>query len=245
MSHHRSFLCGLLVLVNGWATAQNEYSITNGSIHSCAGVLYDSGGPGGPGYVVVQPAHPLRARCLPSGPGLLNTTAPKHVLIAALGIVLLALVGFRPICPGRSARDGLGEGVLSLVFVGVYIVAIRIMHRQYADEDRTEEAQDNASQHGELRRPLPLVRAMRWWSSQQPSFCPASPKGSWRPRGSGLLRGHPVAGHQHLVAGDRRSVAALRLGAVDMAVSSLLGSNLFNIVNPRDGSDMVHHEASC
>lgn len=50
MSHHRSFLCGLLVLVNGWATAQNEYSITNGSIHSCAGVLYDSGGPGGPGY---------------------------------------------------------------------------------------------------------------------------------------------------------------------------------------------------
>ena len=175
------------------------------------------------------------------GPGLLNTTAPKHVLIAALGIVLLALVGFGLYLPRQMPVMG-WVGVLSLVFVGVYIVAMRIMHRQYADESGTEEAQDNASKPGELRRLFLWYGLHALVVITAALFLPGFAEGIMAATGlKASFVGTLLLATSTSLPEIAVSVAALRLGAVDMAVSSLLGSNLFNIVILAI-DDMVYRE---
>lgn len=164
------------------------------------------------------------------GPGLLHSIAPKHVLLAALSIVLLALVGFGLYLPRNMPVTG-WVGGLSLLFVGVYIAAIRMMHRQYAGALGTDEEEPAEPERGELRKLILGFATHALVVITAALFLPGFAEGIMAATGlKASFVGTLLLATTTSLPEVAVSVAALRLGAVDMAVSSLLGSNLFNIV---------------
>jgi cation:H+ antiporter len=166
------------------------------------------------------------------GPGLLSSLAPSHVLTASLGIVLLSLVGFGLYLPDQYVVMG-WVGVTSIAFILIYLLAIRLMHRQMQGQESPKQVE--AERDGATRTALRSV--IGWYAAHALVVITAA---LFLPHFADLLVQHSgmkasFVGTLLLAMGTSLpevavSVAALRLGAVDMAVSNLLGSNLFNIL---------------
>ncbi|MBK9273380.1 MAG: sodium:calcium antiporter [Flavobacteriales bacterium] len=162
------------------------------------------------------------------GPGLLRMVEPKHVLSAALCIVLLSLVGFGLFLPDQYVVMG-WVGALSLVFVGVYLVAMRMVYwhlGQAAGQDGTEAPGRTG-----------LGRVLGWYAVHAAVviaaalFLPGFAETITEETGmKASFVGTLLLALSTSLPEVAVSVAALRIGALDMAVSNLLGSNLFNIV---------------
>lgn len=162
------------------------------------------------------------------GPGLLSAVAPKQVLSAALGIVLLALVGFGLFLPDQYVVMG-WVGGLSLVFVMVYLVAMRLVYRHMGQEA-------SPADHAEADR-SGLRRVVLWYIVHAAVvitaalFLPGFAETITEETGlKASFVGTLLLATSTSLPEVAVSVAALRIGALDMAVSNLLGSNLFNIV---------------
>jgi len=162
------------------------------------------------------------------GPGLLSTVAPKQVLSAALGIVLLALVGFGLFLPDQYVVMG-WVGALSLLFVGVYLVSMRMVYRHLGEQPPQERVE--APGRSDLRR------VVRWYIVHAAVvitaalFLPGFAETITEETGlKASFVGTLLLATSTSLPEVAVSLAALRIGAVDMAVSNLLGSNLFNIV---------------
>lgn len=164
------------------------------------------------------------------GPGLLSATSPEQVLSTSFGIVLFALVGLGLFLPDQYRVAG-WVGVLSLVFLAVYLVAMRVVYRHVRrlpsplplDE---VEAADRSTLRPVLTRyamhaAVVIVAAL---------FLPGFAEGIVEETGlKASFVGTLLLATSTSLPEGAVSIAALRLGAVDMAVSNLLGSNLFNI----------------
>ncbi|HRH68151.1 MAG TPA: hypothetical protein PLB89_01460 [Flavobacteriales bacterium] len=162
------------------------------------------------------------------GPGLLRAVEPKQVLSAALGIVLLALVGFGLFLPDPYTVMG-WVGILSIVFVGVYLVAMRMMYKHLGHGPAPDHA-DAPDRSG-------LKRVVLWYAVHAAVvitaalFLPGFAETITEETGlKASFVGTLLLATSTSLPEVAVSVAALRIGAVDMAVSNLLGSNLFNIV---------------
>lgn len=161
------------------------------------------------------------------GPGLLRTVGPKQVLSATLGIVLLALVGFGLFLPEQYVVMG-WVGGLSLVFVVVYVVAMRLVYEHLGQAPvADEEARDRSG----------LRRVLLWYAVHAAVvitaalFLPGFAETITEETGlKASFVGTLLLATSTSLPEVAVSVAALRIGALDMAVSNLLGSNLFNIV---------------
>jgi len=163
---------------------------------------------------------------------VLGQAAPSHVLAASLGIILLALVGMGIYLPGSFMLGG-WIGAFSIVFIAVYLLAIRILHsrEQVGTVDPATTPTDPASDGKPTMR-----QTLKWYAIHAlvvigaalalPHFAEEIAIAS------GL--GATFIGTLLLAASTSLpevavSVSALRMGSLDMAVGNLLGSNLFNI----------------
>jgi cation:H+ antiporter len=166
------------------------------------------------------------------GPALLASLSPSHVLTAVLGIVLLSLAGLGLYLPDQYVVAG-WLGLISLGFVLLYLVSMKLIHQQMRTAER-------AAGHSPQRNPADpkaLRKALGGYAVHAVVVIGAA---LFLPRFADLLVHHTglqasFVGTLLLAASTSLpeiavSVAALRLGSVDMAVSNLLGSNLFNIL---------------
>ncbi|MBK8949175.1 MAG: sodium:calcium antiporter [Flavobacteriales bacterium] len=162
------------------------------------------------------------------GPGLLHSVEPKQVLSAALGIVLLALVGFGIFLPDQYTIMG-WVGALSIMFVGVYLVAMRMVYH-HLGHDPIVAGADAPDRSG-------LNRVVFWYAVHATVvitaalFLPGFAETVTEETGlKASFVGTLLLATSTSLPEVAVSVSALRIGAMDMAVSNLLGSNLFNIV---------------
>lgn len=161
------------------------------------------------------------------GPGLLRAVGPKQVLSATLGIVLLALVGFGLFLPDQYVVMG-WVGGLSLVFVLVYLVAMRMVYKHLG---QVPVAEEQAPDRSGLRRVLLWYAVHASVVITAALFLPGFAETITEETGlKASFVGTLLLATSTSLPEVAVSVAALRIGAVDMAVSNLLGSNLFNIV---------------
>jgi cation:H+ antiporter len=166
-----------------------------------------------------------------SGP-LLQAIYPGHVLSAGLGVMFIGTVSALILFYEQGGiLELFGVGLSSFLFLAIYVVAVRLIFRY----DRRIMAPDSENRTTPRKAGLAaliaktaaaaavIVAAGIWLSLTGEKVAVAT---GW---------GESFVGSLFLAAATSLpeavvSVGALRLGRADMAVSNLLGSNLFNMV---------------
>lgn len=174
---------------------------------------------------------------VPSRRRLFGMASHSHVMAAALGIVLFATVGV-----GLMSGDSLALtpwiGLSSIAFLVIYLASVRFIFRY------SQDAPDPAVQpplDDTLASPAPdrarLLRAITRYALFAAVVVAAAvalpPAAEAIARMSGLQES--FVGTVFLALSTSLpelavSLAAIRMGAIDMAVGNILGSNLFNIL---------------
>ncbi|BDV42765.1 sodium/calcium exchanger membrane protein [Geotalea uraniireducens] len=170
---------------------------------------------------VIERAKPISARA-----------QQGHVLSGGFGVLLLAIVSLSLFWGNRMVPFG-WMGFYSLLFVGIYVIAIRLV---YSYEKRqiarfiSEQAETFAYGDIELR-----TAAVRYgWNALlvigAAILLPEIGKGIALRTGLGQT----FVGNIFIAAATSLpevviAVTAVRIGAIDLAIGNLLGSNLFNV----------------
>jgi cation:H+ antiporter len=185
---------------------------------------------------------------------LYSRAGQGHVLSATLGSLLIAFAGFSLLLDQAGISPALWQvGLYSPLIVLVYLVAMRAVY-SYEHRTVTEYAGEAAGRYPEVT----LRSAAQGYALAAGAVVVA---GSWLPFvatdiADAMGWGRSFVGTL-LVAGVTSApeaavtIAALRIGALDMAIANLLGSNLFDIVILalddvfyRKGSLFAHVDAS-
>ncbi len=156
-----------------------------------------------------------------------------HILAAGFGIILLGVVGMHILLSGSGIFLRLGHiGVYVPVIVFLYIIAMRTVFRY------EKRARQLATTEAELRYPdislksaliryflaaLVVVLAGIWLPFSAEKLATAM---GWEQTFVGTLLVAAATSMPEVAV----TVAALRIGALDMAISNLFGSNLFNVL---------------
>lgn len=162
------------------------------------------------------------------GPGLLRAASPDQVLSTSFGVVLFALVGLGLFLPDQYRIAG-WVGILSLVFLAVYLVAMRMVYQQMrpsAPRVESGGAEDETGMREALVRYAVHAGVVIVAALLLPGFAEQIAERSGL---KASFVGTLLLAVATTLPEGAVSIAALRLGSVDMAVSNLLGSNLFNI----------------
>lgn len=154
-----------------------------------------------------------------------------HLLSAGFGVVMLGFVAMS-LVTGRGAPQFLGVGLYSPVLLVLYLLALRSV---FAHEQSNRPGAEAAA----LERPAPAA-VRRQWQRFGTAALVVLAAGSWLPevadglsQALGLSRSFVGTVFMALVTTLPEmavTVSALRLGALDMAIGNLLGSNLFNVL---------------
>ena len=156
-----------------------------------------------------------------------------HILSAGFGIVLIGIAGLGILLAEKSVVIAIAHvGAYSPVFVIVYFVAVRSIF-----DYEQEQLKDHAAEESGRYPGITLRQAATRYAAAALAVLAA---GAWLPF-IGVDLAETMGWHKSFVgtlfvAGATSlpelavTVAALRMGAVDMAIANLLGSNLFNIV---------------
>jgi cation:H+ antiporter len=164
---------------------------------------------------------------------LYSRAAQGHILSASLGTILIAFAGFSLLLDQAGMSPELGHvGLYSPVIVLVYIVAMRAV---YSYERRTLSVYTEVS--AERYPDVMLGSAVKGYALAATAIVIA---GSWLPFVakdiSDLMGwGQSFVGTLLVAAVTSApeaavTISAMRIGALDMAIANLLGSNLFDIV---------------
>jgi cation:H+ antiporter len=165
--------------------------------------------------------------------------SPSHLLSAAFGVVLLGLAALG-LLAGSHAPRVLNLGLVSPLLLALYLLALRSVH----DHDRALRAAMAAEAAGDAaeaaaEQPPPRLATRRAWWRFGIAAAVVLAAGSWLPgvadqlaTAAGLSRSF-VGTVFMAIATTLPEMAvtfgALRLGALDLAIGNLLGSNLFNV----------------
>jgi cation:H+ antiporter len=152
-----------------------------------------------------------------------------HLLSAGFGVVMLGFVAMSLIT-ARAVPVLLHVGLYSPVLLGLYLLALRsVFHHEQAQRDA---APPRAPE-------VDSVSVRREWQRFGAAALVVLAAGSWLPQAAdslaqalGLSRSFVGTVFMALATTLPEmavTVSALRLGALDMAIGNLLGSNLFNI----------------
>jgi len=154
-----------------------------------------------------------------------------HLLSAGFGVVMLGFVALS-LVTGRAAPALLHVGLYSPVLLGLYLLALRSVFAHERGRSSSSAAAAGARVSGSSMR--------REWVRFGGAGLVVLAAGSWLPEAAdglsqalGLSRSFVGTVFMAVVTTLPEmavTVAALRLGALDMAIGNLLGSNLFNIV---------------
>lgn len=160
---------------------------------------------------------------------ILDRLSPGHVLAASIGILL---AGITILCIGLGLSFNLGFiGLESIILILLYVLGIRILYRHetLGSQEGTFEVQKST----EIRRgkslyiffaigAIAIVGAGIWISVTADAIARAT---GWGRSFIGSFMLAVVTSVPELAVG----IPLVRMGALDMAIGNLLGSNIFNI----------------
>ncbi|MEM0543400.1 hypothetical protein WFZ85_12295 [Flavobacterium sp. j3] len=162
---------------------------------------------------------------------LFSVASPSHVLAGALGIVLFSFVGIGLYLPyDYKIIDWIG--ISSIVFIIIYLVSIKLVY-QY---DKEHPLANIPLEKAVLQSKKALKKVVFWYTINAlvvigaalllPYFAEqiSNQTGLQKSFIGTLLLAASTSLPEIAV-----SIAAIKIGATDMAVGNLLGSNLFNI----------------
>ncbi|HSG92412.1 MAG TPA: sodium:calcium antiporter [Methylotenera sp.] len=164
---------------------------------------------------------------------LYSSAAQGHILSAALGGLMIGFAGFSLLLDSAGMSPVFGHvGLYTPFFVLIYFVAVRAVHKY---EQRLHDAYTEASV--ERYPEVTLKKAISGFSLAAAAvvatgiWLPFVAKDiaelmGWGESFVGTLLVAAVTSAPEVVV----TVSALRIGALDMAIANVLGSNLFNII---------------
>lgn len=170
---------------------------------------------------------------VPKRQPLLGNASANHIVSAAMGAVLLSMVGLAMVVPG-DIEITRWLGVTSLAFIAVYLVSIRLVslnERNHANTAKQGSAVDPKGSAESLRKVAGKYAihavVILGSASMLPRFADRIAEQT------GL--GRSFIGTFFLAVSTSLpevavSITAIRMGAIDMAVGNLIGSNLFNVL---------------
>lgn len=161
---------------------------------------------------------------------IFGIASQTHILNAGLGIILIALVGLTMFIPHHIAITP-WIALSSIIFIFVYLISIRII---YYNEQNHPENNHHQSHSTELPSTKTIIKNYLLFASLIIVAALALP----------FFAEHiaEMTGLQQSFVGTfflavstslpeiAVSIAAVRMGSIDMAVGNLLGSNIFNIL---------------
>jgi cation:H+ antiporter len=156
-----------------------------------------------------------------------------HILSAGFGIVLIGWVGMSIQLSGNGAYLSIGHvGLYTPIMIGLYLIAVRTVFR-YERAQREEFVEEVAAKYPDItyRQAVRrftvaagfLIAAGIWLPFVGSALADAM---GWKQAFVGTILIAATTSLPELVV----TVAALRLGALNMAIANLLGSNLFVIL---------------
>ncbi|MFH1820284.1 MAG: sodium:calcium antiporter [Pseudomonadota bacterium] len=155
-----------------------------------------------------------------------------NVLSAGYGIALIGFAGFNLLLYRAGTFPSLGHvGLYTPVILLLYLLAMRSLYR-YEQAQVSEYVEDRAERHPEMSlkqavqgyamASVAVVAAGIWLPFIAKDLATAM---AWEQSFVGTLFVAAVTSTPEVVV----TVAALRIGAIDLAIGNLFGSNLFNI----------------
>jgi cation:H+ antiporter len=163
-----------------------------------------------------------------------HSASATHLLSAGFGVVMLGFVAMS-LLVGQRAPAVLHVGLYSPLLLGLYLLALRSVHTHERQARRATERSDAAA--APLRT---LAGARQEWRRFGVVALVVAVAGLWLPQLAdtlaqtlGLSRSFVGTIFMALVTTLPEmavTVSALRIGALDMAIGNLLGSNLFNVM---------------
>jgi cation:H+ antiporter len=163
---------------------------------------------------------------------LYTRAAQGHILSAALGALLIGISGFSLLLDRSGFSPSLGHvGLYSPLIVLVYVAAMRAVF-QYEKRTLSEFTEAAVARY-------PDITHRQAWMGYAVAASAIVAAGSWLPFVAKTLA--VQMGWEQSFVGTLLvaaitsapeaavTISALRIGAVDMAIANLLGSNLFNI----------------
>ena len=167
------------------------------------------------------------------GESVFTRTSQGHILSAGFGVILLGFVGFSLLLSGRGMAPSIGYvGLSSVIIAALYGVAMRTVFR-YERQQLVAYTEDAVGRYAHVTLPQAVVRyaIAALVIVATGSFLPfvgermAAVMG-WQKTFVGTLFVAFATSVPELVV----TVAAVRIGALDMAIGNLFGSNLFDIL---------------
>jgi cation:H+ antiporter len=166
------------------------------------------------------------------GESVYTRTSQGHILSAGFGIMLIGVAGFNILLSSQGDNLTLGHmGIYSFVIIALYAIAIRTVFR-YERQQIKEYAEEEADRYPDLSLRQAAIRycGTALLVVAAGVLLPFVAKHiaiqmGWHEGFVGTLFVALVTSVPEMVV----TIAALRLGALDMAIGSLFGSNLFNI----------------
>lgn len=155
-----------------------------------------------------------------------------HVLSAGFGVMLIGVVGYGMVLARQAGAPAIGHvGVTTPVILALYLVAMRTLYR-YEKRQIAEFMAEGAEQYPDVT----LAQAVRRYAAAALVVVAAgiglpfvgaemARLHGWHDSFVGTLFVAAATSLPELVV----TLAAMRLGAIDMAIANLLGSNLFNV----------------
>lgn len=175
---------------------------------------------------------------VPARRPIFNVASASHVLAAALGIILLVLVGIGLLDPSETEITP-WIGITSLLFIGVYLGSVRLLYLHTGSDGSFQPTLDGTfpAGHDPALLNLPSRQVVLRYTIYALVIVAAAtflpPLAERLAVVTGLQES--FVGTLFLAASTSLpeiavSLAAVRMGAIDLAVGNMLGSNLFNIL---------------
>ncbi len=165
---------------------------------------------------------------LPKDKPLLANASQSHVLAAALWLILIAMVGVGLFLPVDLNFGGIG--IISLLFMIIYFASMRLIYG-YTRKTQSEEIQDEIKEHKFTLRQV--IARYVWFASViigAALFLPHFAEQIALMTGLGQsFVGTLFIAISTSLPEIAVSLAAIRMGSIDLSVGNLLGSNIFNV----------------
>lgn len=165
---------------------------------------------------------------LPKGKLLFSSASQSHVLAAALGLILISMVGIGLFLPVDLNLGGIG--IMSFLFMLIYFGSMRLIY-QYTRREQKDEIQDEIVTHQYTLKQV-LLRYTGFASIIVVAalFLPHFAENIAIMTGLGQsFVGTLFIAISTSLPEIAVSLAAIRMGSIDMSVGNLLGSNIFNV----------------
>ena len=168
---------------------------------------------------------------VPDHKPIFSIASASHILAAALGIILVSMVGFALFLPNEY-RLSSWIGISSLLFTTIYLSSMRIIYLfEQKKQDLIGPDPPKTIEHG-----LSLNQAWKAYVFYAVIIVVTALALPWFAEKISTLTGlkESFVGTVFLAISTSLpevavSIASVRMGAIDLAVGNLLGSNLFNI----------------